>query len=184
MIRYHMPLQRKFRPGNRNLSSSIHSFKGKGWYSNLSRFEQKLLNKLETVIASESIPDDLLNGVCWSDIDNLFNLSYTDIQNTCMFRDGSINSMEFQTKIHSFRQLHFSTKKHWTPHCIIPTIPLAMVSNEQLRENPTIEFLQKCVNDCMNQSEIPVQDFVNIHSWNSQFHEILELDNFKGEFPL
>ena len=27
MIRYHMPLQRKFRPGNRNLSSSIHSFK-------------------------------------------------------------------------------------------------------------------------------------------------------------
>ena len=183
-IRYQMPLQRKFRPGNRNLSLSIHSFKGKGWYSNLTRFKQKLLNKLETDIASESIPDDLLNGVFQSDIDNLSNLSYTYIQNTCVFRDGSINSMEFQTKIQSFRQLHSSTKKHRTPHHITPTIPLAMVNNEEMRDVPTIQFLQNCVNDCMNQLEMPVQDFVNIQSWNSQFHEILELDNLKEEFPL
>ena len=44
MVRYQMSLQRKFPPGNRNLSSSIYSSKKKGWYSHLTRFEQKLLH--------------------------------------------------------------------------------------------------------------------------------------------
>ena len=110
MVQYQMPLQRKFPPGNRNISSSIYSSKKKGWYSNLTRFEQNLLHKVETVIASESIPDDLLNGVCRSDIDNLSLSLYSDVQNTCMFRDGSINSIVFQSKIQKFRQLHSSKK--------------------------------------------------------------------------
>ena len=103
-----MPLQRRSPPGNRNLASSVYCFKGKGWYSYLTRYEQKMLNEKETIIASESIPDDLLHGICRSDLDNLINSSYTDIQNSSMFRDGSINSMQFQQKIQTFRYLHTS----------------------------------------------------------------------------
>ena len=51
-------------------------------------------------------------------------------------------------------------------------------------KSPPSSFYKKCANDCMNLLEIPVRDFVNIDYWNSQFNEILELDNFKGDFPL
>ena len=183
MLRYKMPLQRKFRPGNRNLSSSINCFRGKGWYSNLSRYEQKMLNHKDTVIAHESIPDDMLNGVCRSDIHNLSELNDSDIQNTSMFRDNSINTMEFQIQIQSFRHLHTSTKKEpISPHSTLP-LPLPVTLNNDLREVPTIEFLQQCVSECMNQLDIPVKDLMNIKSWNSQFHDLLDLDHLREEFP-
>ena len=95
MLRYQMPLQRKSSPGNRNLVSLIHCFKEKGWYCHLSRNEQKILNHSDVVITKESITDDLLHGISRSDMNNLSEFSYSDIQNTFMFRDGSMNSMEF-----------------------------------------------------------------------------------------
>ena len=191
MIRYNMPLQRRFPPGNRNLSSSVQSYKGKGWYSNLTRKEQKLLNNFQTVIASDPIPDDMLNGICRSDIKNLTKSCESDIQNTSMFRDGSVNSMEFQNRIQNIRHLHSSsTKSKCSPsknkpmcHHNIPINPHSRIHNEELTEVPTIEFLQDCVNDCMNKLDIPLRDLIEIKSWNSQFHEILELTNMKDEFP-
>ena len=117
MLRYKMPLQRRFQPGNRNLSSSIYSFKGKGWYSNLSQKEQKLLNNSEISLARELIPDDLINGISRSDINNLSESSYSDIQNTSMFQDGSVNSMEFQNRrFKSIGNCIHPPKKH---QCII-----------------------------------------------------------------
>ena len=103
MIRYQMPLQRKFWSGNRNLSTTKHCFKGKGWYCSLTRYEQKLLNNPGIVLSSESTPDDMLHGIFRSDLENLSSLLYSNIQNTSMFRDGSTDSMEFQHKIQMFR---------------------------------------------------------------------------------
>ena len=68
MIRYQMPLQMKYPPGNWNLASSMYCFKAKGWYSHLSKDEQKLLNDPTIAIANTSIPDDLVYGVSRSDI--------------------------------------------------------------------------------------------------------------------
>ena len=44
MLHYKMPLQRKNRPGNQNLSNSVYSFKSRGWYAYLSSKEQSILN--------------------------------------------------------------------------------------------------------------------------------------------
>ena len=62
MLHYKMPLQRKNRPGNRNLSNSVYSCKNKGWYAYLSSDEQKLLNNPKIFISVNTIPDDLIEG--------------------------------------------------------------------------------------------------------------------------
>ena len=184
MIRYNMPLQRRFQPGNRNLSSSIYSFKGKGWYSYLTRKEQKLLNNPDITLAHEPIPDDMLRGVCRSDIDNLSDSSYSDIQNTSIFRDGSVNSMEFQNRIQRYQQSHSPAQKTPLHHHRTPVLPLISNGNEELCEVPTIEFLQNCVETCMNRLDVPFHDLITIKSWNHKFHEILVLENLEDEFPL
>ena len=112
MVRYKMPLQQKFSPGNRNLASSTYCFKGKGWYSYLTRKEQKLLNDGQTILSSELIPDNLLHGICRSESENLSQSSCLDIQNTSIFRDGSVNSMELQNKIRMLRYLHSSQREN------------------------------------------------------------------------
>ena len=149
MLRYKMPLQRKAPPGNRNLASSVYCFRSKGWYSHLSTFEQKLLNNQNTVIANEVIPDDLIYGVCRSDIKDLSKSANSDIQNTTMFRDNTMNSMEFQNKIQVFRHLHSSQRNKMINSSTTPTTPEPKLGIKQLTEVPTIEFLNNRVKDCM-----------------------------------
>ncbi len=178
-----MPLQRKSPPGNRNLASSINCLKGKGWYCHLSRHEQKILNNPNLVIAKESIPDDLLHGISRSDMTNLSKSSYTDIQNTSMFWDGSINSMEFQNRIQFFSYVHSSEhEKNKGVQLTLNATP-EIVTNKELSEVPTIEHLQQYVHEYMIHLKIPVDDFKSTDSWNSQFHEnMLQLDNLKEEY--
>ena len=78
MLRYKMPLQRKSPPGNRNLSTSRFCSKGKGWYSKLSRVEQKILNDPTITISSDPILED---GISRSELKSSKHISHYDIQN-------------------------------------------------------------------------------------------------------
>ena len=124
----------------------------------------------------------MLHGICRSDLENLSSSLYVDIQNTSMFRDGSVNSIEFQHKIQIFRHLHSSHKPSidCQRQIHIKTLPR---SYKELMEVPTIEFLRECVADCMRGLQIPVTNFVPNDSWNALFHWVLENDNLDNEFP-
>ena len=105
MLRYDMPLQRKGSPGKRNMASSVNCFVGKGWYSYLNKREQKLLHRKDVIVSSSFIPDDILNGVCRSEITNFGNVQENDIKNSCMFRDGISNSTKFQQELHKYEYM-------------------------------------------------------------------------------
>ena len=183
MIRYQMPLQRKTQPGNRNLASSVYCFKAKGWYSHLSKLEQKILNNSKTVIANTFIPDDLVFGVSRSDIQNLTSASNADIQNTCMFRDGSMDSMKFQQQIQRYAHMHSLSKQH-TQKKIDPTDTKKMkTSTCVLEEVPTIQFLQDCVHKYLSQVNVPDDILDQNISWNDQFHSLLDLVGLRDDFP-
>ena len=148
----------------------------------MTRYDQKLLNNPGTVLSSESIPDDMLHGIYRSDLENLSSSLYSDIQNTSMFRDSSMDSMEFQHKIQMFRQLHSSHKP--STNCQRGThVTTLAQTNKELMEVPTIEFLRECVEDCMRGLQIPVTNYVPNDSWNALFHRMLEEDNLDDEFP-
>ena len=105
-----MQLQRKSPPGNRNVASSVHCYSDKGWYSYLTRKEQKILNDPSTILASSFIPDDLVYGVSRSSISDISQIPFSHVQNTSMFHDGQVNSMEFQN-IQFFRHVHTFARK-------------------------------------------------------------------------
>ena len=81
MLHYKMPIQRKNRPGNRNLSNSVYSAKKHGWYAYLSSKEQKLLNNPSIFISENAIPDNLIAGVSRNEMTNFGEDMYEDIQN-------------------------------------------------------------------------------------------------------
>ena len=60
---------------------------------------QKILNILNINITRESIPDDLLKVLTHDDIANFSKILFHDIQNSSIFRDGSIDPMVFQQDI-------------------------------------------------------------------------------------
>ena len=99
MLHYNMPLQRKNTPGKRNLASSVHCRRSKGWYSYLSGKEQKILSNESVFVSSNSIPDDMINGIAINEITNYENITHHDLQNLSMFRDGSMDCMVFQQKV-------------------------------------------------------------------------------------
>ena len=99
MLRYRILIQRKSPPGNWNLSTSRFCYKDKGWYSKLSLTEQRNLNNPTISISSDPIPEDSLHGVPISQLQNKSHISCYDIQNTTMFCDGSMNSLDFQKKV-------------------------------------------------------------------------------------
>ena len=179
-----MPLQRKTQPGNRNLASSVYCFKAKGsWYSHLSKMEQKLLNNSTTVIANTSIPDDLVFGVSRSDIQNFTGASNADIQNTCMFCDGSMDSMKFQQQIQRYAHMHSLSKQHIQKE-IDPTITKKLKTSRcALEEVPTIQFLQECVHKYLSEVNVPVNILNQNLSWNDQFYSLLDLVGLRDDFP-
>ena len=115
MLRYRMPLQRKAPSGNRNVASSVHCYSKKGWYSYLTRKEQKILNDPSTTLASSFIPDDLAYGFSRSSISDISQIPFSHVQYTSMFRDGSVDSMEFQKKKTIFQTCSYLGKEvSWT----------------------------------------------------------------------
>ena len=106
MLHYHMPLQRTNSPGNRNLASSVNCGRRRGWYSYLSGKEQKILCKESIFISSNSIPDDLINGIPISLLVNSKVMASEDQKNNCMIRDGSSDCMIFQQGIKSHAHKH------------------------------------------------------------------------------
>ena len=99
IVHYKIPVKQKKRTGNRNLSTSAYSLACRGWYSYLSRKERKILNNPNINIYSDSIPDDLLKGKTKNDITDFSKVQFHDVQNSAMFRDGSVDSMVFQRDI-------------------------------------------------------------------------------------
>jgi len=132
MLHYNMPLQRKTSPGKRNVASSVDSVKGKGWYSYLSRREQKVLNTDTMFVSSNSIPDDRINGVSINDITKQSKISYHDHQNCSMFRDGSVNCMTFQQEIKKYAYEYYTTKS--TSKFNLPIEPTPAYGAQQLFE--------------------------------------------------
>jgi len=57
MLHYQMPIQRKNFPGSRNTATTVKSHMGKGWYSYLSKKEQKILQQKYIFVSSSSIQD-------------------------------------------------------------------------------------------------------------------------------
>ena len=177
-----MPLQRKATPGNRNLASSVFCFKSKGWYSYLTKKEQKILNDPSTVLATSFIPDDLVFGVSRSNIKNISGISICHILNTKMFRDGSMDSMEFQKKVQFFGHVHTSTRSIINEIPPAPSNVLNATSN-QLREVPTIEYLKECVKKSMSGLKVPMNKVLYTDDWYGRFHELLRKCYMVHEFP-
>ena len=100
-----------------------------------------------------------------------------------MFRDGSMDSMEFQKKIQFFRHIHTSERS------VLVDIPskasnlLKTPSSIELREVPTIEYLKECVQKCMSGLKICMNKFTCDDDWNSKFHSLLRNCDMVDEFP-
>ena len=182
MLRYKMPIQRKSLPGNRNLATSRMSFKGKGWYSKLSPTEQKVLNDPTISVSSEQIPEDSLYGISRSELQSLKQISQYDILNTTMFRDGSMDSVEFQRKVHYYRFVHLCTMKNNGLLSTTLSKNKRTIERNILHKVPTIQFLREQVDMCMdgmNVKRISHSD----KSWNFMFHYIVKLCNLQCNFP-
>ena len=101
MLHYGMPLQRKNTPGKRNVASSVHCRNRKGWYSYLSAKEQKILDQTTIFVSSNSIPDDLINGIPIKQLIISQDIKLEDKTNSCIIRDRSIDNVTFQQTIKS-----------------------------------------------------------------------------------
>ena len=90
-----MPIQRCHPPGERNTAKTIHEMKKKDWYSSLKPLEQKILQSPNIELSSFLIPEDTMNGVFWKSNINFSKISMTDVQNSTMYRDGTMDNAEF-----------------------------------------------------------------------------------------
>ena len=187
MLHYQMPLQRKNPPGNRNRSSSVYCFKNKGWFSSLSRKEQEIISMDNVFVSSNSIPDDMINGVTRNDITEFPKIMYTDVQNSSMFRDDTIDSMVFQQQIIIYR-FQYSNKKGDHPNYPLtlkrPVSSISTQSNENgsLQEVPTIQSLLSQVNSSVK-PQISIHFDTHSQPWNYLFHHILRYCDLVDHFP-
>ncbi len=69
MIHYQMPLQRRNPPGSRNIGKSPNNQQKEGWLSYLSKKEIEIIFRKNIVIATTSIPNDLINIMLYIRID-------------------------------------------------------------------------------------------------------------------
>ena len=162
-------------PGNRNLSTSAYSKECRGWYSYLSRKEQKILNCQNISICQDSIPDDLLQGKTRNEITNFSNVQFHDVQNCSMFRDGSVDNMIFQRDIQIYR--HRQSKYLITT--LKTNISLAndgsttpCSQDDDACSTPSTSNLESTVKRIVQQTHQQNEIDARISSWNSLFHEI------------
>ena len=99
-----MPLQRRGPPEERNRSTTIIDPTKKGYIRYLMPIEQDLIMSLSITIVHSSTLEDPLNHVTKISKIASLKVSNTDIKNSCMFRDGSIENMKFQNMILEYRR--------------------------------------------------------------------------------
>ena len=103
MLWYNMPFQLCRPPGDRNTAKSIFAMRKKGWYSLLRPLEQKILESPDIELSYFLIPEDSINGVYpFTNIDHS-KISFIDIQNSKMHRDGTMKNTQFQFMIMKFQ---------------------------------------------------------------------------------
>ena len=156
MVHYKMPLQRKHLPGRRNLSTSAYSLECRGWYSYLSHKEQKILNRPNISLCSDSIPDDLLQGKSKNEITDFSKVQFHDVQNSSMFRDGSVDNMVFQRDIQIYRHQRTKSSQKMLQTSIILThrdkdCPPSRLSDNQ--STPSLNTIQCTVKTIVQQSK-------------------------------
>ena len=135
MLHYNMPLQGKNTPGKRNLARSVYYSGRKGWYSYLSRKEQNVLNKESIFVSENSIPDDIINGIPIKEVGQHNVIASNDRINSCMIRDGSLDSITFQNEV------------KWHAHRYAKRRKSSGV--DHIEEAPNIEALRQTVHSYM-----------------------------------
>ena len=185
MLRYKMPVQRCRPPGERNSAKTIHEMKKKGWYTSLKPLEQKILESPNIELSSFLIPEDTINGIFWKRNINFSKISITDIQNTTMYRDGTMDNMKFQYMIMKFQSKYVTTK-------ISPTIPRSTfreateMENIKMKEVATIQALKQEVasfKGSINAVDHKLSS-TNTKDWNEMFHNIISTCNLERHFTL
>ena len=186
MVHYKMPLQRKHLPGRRNLSTSAYSLECRGWYSYLSHKEQKILNRPNISLCSDSIPDDLLQGKSKNDITDFSKVQFHDVQNSSMFRDGSVDNMVFQRDIQIYRHQRTKFSQKLLQTSILLTHRDNDCSPSQLSDKestPSLNTIQSTVKTIVQQCRKKNRVDVKSSSWNSMFHEIIECCDISSNYP-
>ena len=182
MLHYKMPLQRKNHPGSRNMSSSIHSSKKKGWYAYLSLKEQQILNNPNIFISVNTIPDDLIEGVSREEITDFDNITFEDTQNCSMFRDSATDSMLFQQTIHTNKYNRSKYRNH--PNDTDSNINKnGENTKDSLKEVPTIQNLKDQVDNLISLEKHGFEALTFV-SWNSRFHQIINKCGIRHSFLL
>ena len=176
MVHYKMPLQRKNLPGNRNLSTSAYSRECRGWYSYLSRKEQKYW--IVQMWASVVILSLMTYFKVKQEIKktNFSKVQFHDVQNCSMFQDGSVNNMVFQRDIQIYR--HWQTRNLQTLLNTntslgnrVSTGPLPRVNDAH--STPSICSVENTAKKIIQQMHKLNEIDVKTTSLNSLFHDII-----------
>ena len=179
MIHYKMPLQRRNLPGGRNKSTNTQETKKRGWFSYLKPIEQELLNSPYVQLSSSQIPEDSINGVLRLDNMDYLTLSQIHIQNSTMFRDGSMDNIRFQYKILKFQRNYRSRINQTAVH----DTNISETSVQTITAVPSIKDLKSKV--CTSAMQTYKMDHSSINkTWNQMFHDIIELCELEEEFNL
>ena len=195
MLRYNMPVQRCRPPGERNSAESIRAIRKKGWYSSLKPLEQNILQSSDIELSYFLIPEDSINGVYPFRDMNYKKISFVDIQNSKMYRDGTMDNTKFQYMIMKF-QTKYAVKKHplnSTPkhkssepiHSeVIPSNKKRLI--ETMTEVPTIQDLQQRIELYKTQTDVVSLKTVSSTiqpTWNEMFHSIISNCSLTNHFP-
>ena len=187
MAHYKMPIQRKNPPGNRNQAFSSQSKKSKGWYSYLTSKEQSILSRSTIFISNNSIPDDLIDGICLDDMKNCGNVKYQDQQNSIMFRDGSKDSMSFQQQIQIYQHQYSSSnqrlKSKNSETNETSTNKICLSGSQNIEEVPDILSLKEMINTYISELD-PSYIKAPTQSWNAMFHKIIGECKLSTFFPI
>ena len=151
----------------------------RGWYSYLTSKEQSILNNESISISRNSIPDDLIEGVSLQDIFDLHTISEVDHQNSIMYRDGSVDSMNFQHKVQMY-QHQYSLKKNCS--FISKDKPSTIIPVKHIEQVPDITSLKESISTYIMKLK---PSYVNVprQSWNSSFHNLITDCNLSSYFP-
>ena len=154
----------------------------------MTKREQAVLHQKDVVVSNSDIPDDILNGVCQSDITDFRMVHINDLKNSSMFRDGSYNSTKFQQDLlkHEFMR---SKKKLDSGMSKTETSFQQSLSGHNsdsdsiLSEVPSIYHLQSQMQIYMKSLPTEMNHQDKSKSWNSMFHWILHLCKLEKDFP-
>ena len=192
MLHYNMPLQRCRPPGERNSAKTIQAIKKKGWYSSLKPIEQEILQSPNLELASFLIPEDSLNGVTRISNIDYSQISSVDIENSMMYRDGTMDNMQFQYMIMKFQSKYATQKRNnpslsqsitQDPKKLKPSLKQDCVNNH-IKEVATINDLQQELSSqtsctkIIDVGELPIGTL----SWNGMFHDIISTCQLKRYF--